>query len=584
MTKSKAKTSARVYGLYSEEDIQLAVKFVNEHNYSLRAACSQTGVPVTTIRRRLDADQPVRSIGRPPVLTKEEEERLTKYFINMCELGLGMTRGMGNDLVRKLTANRAVPWKRDEGPGRDWWDSFFKRNPSMSFRKPEKLARERVRMDSDVVLIDHFDKLEALKAKHNFKVSNQYNMDETKSDPKPQRVIALKGQRIVNCLTDDERGNVTVVGCICADGTSMPPLIIHQGATVPIAWYTDGALPAITFSTSESGWIDTTIFQGWFKTFVKYATARRMDPSDPILLVMDGQLSHISLDTSDLAMANNIILYQLPPHTSHRTQPLDLACFSSWHDKFGEARQRRINAYPRRPITKIEFADLMAKPWSEALSAENIKAGFRKAGIEPLDRSKVLRKAGQATPNDALDLLAQTATAQIAPTPTATTTPAPPSRRTSLEVSLRTPKTALLNTIEDLAKELDQVSAHLQVEKRLRLEELTRPPLSDATNLPNKQPSKRVVTRGRVLTEQEVRAEIAANAAAAAAKKQKPAAKATSSAPTSRTKPTSAPVASVAAAPLAVAAVCQVPAAVLAQAPASGNTAPVGTNALHAPC
>jgi hypothetical protein len=49
----------------------------------------------------------------------------------------------------------------------------------------------------------------------------------------------------------------------------------------------------------------------------------------PLLLVMDGYTSHISLNIIDLLKKNSIICLILPPHTSHGLQPLDLVLFSS---------------------------------------------------------------------------------------------------------------------------------------------------------------------------------------------------------------------------------------------------------------
>ncbi|KIK54576.1 hypothetical protein GYMLUDRAFT_176828, partial [Collybiopsis luxurians FD-317 M1] len=47
----------------------------------------------------------------------------------------------------------------------------------------------------------------------------------------------------------------------------------------------------------------------------------------PILLIFDGHDSHIGEDWIDLALANNIILFCLPLHTTHCLQVLDVNCF-----------------------------------------------------------------------------------------------------------------------------------------------------------------------------------------------------------------------------------------------------------------
>ena len=52
-------------------------------------------------------------------------------------------------------------------------------------------------------------------------------------------------------------------------------------------------------------------------------------PDHPIMLLTDGHKSHLTLDVVDLCIQNKIILFCLPPHTTHALQPLDVAVFKS---------------------------------------------------------------------------------------------------------------------------------------------------------------------------------------------------------------------------------------------------------------
>ena len=47
----------------------------------------------------------------------------------------------------------------------------------------------------------------------------------------------------------------------------------------------------------------------------------------PILLVLDGHGSHDTLPIIDLALSHGIIIFCLPPHTTHKLQPLDVGVF-----------------------------------------------------------------------------------------------------------------------------------------------------------------------------------------------------------------------------------------------------------------
>ena len=48
-------------------------------------------------------------------------------------------------------------------------------------------------------------------------------------------------------------------------------------------------------------------------------------------------INHITLEVIDLAREKNVILFCLPPHTTHALQPLDVAVFKSLKDYFSRA-------------------------------------------------------------------------------------------------------------------------------------------------------------------------------------------------------------------------------------------------------
>ena len=56
---------------------------------------------------------------------------------------------------------------------------------------------------------------------------------------------------------------------------------------------------------SESGWIDSELFLVWLKkVFLKHVVSQR-----PILLLIDGHKSHITLEAVDICRDSDIILF-----------------------------------------------------------------------------------------------------------------------------------------------------------------------------------------------------------------------------------------------------------------------------------
>ena len=59
-----------------------------------------------------------------------------------------------------------------------------------------------------------------------------------------------------------------------------------------------------------------------YPPFLAYAP-----PVRPLLFLMDRHLSHFQPDLINQAAAEGVIMFCLPPHTTHLTQPRDKGCF-----------------------------------------------------------------------------------------------------------------------------------------------------------------------------------------------------------------------------------------------------------------
>ena len=112
----------------------------------------------------------------------------------------------------------------------------------------------------------------------------------------------------------------------------------------------------------------------------------RFDGQQPLLLLMDGHKSHMSLDLVDLCRENNVILFCLPPHMTHALQPLDVSVFKSLKDNYSKSVHSIAFARKNFIVTKRDFSCIIKLPFERAFSIPNIKAGFAKCGIYPFNR------------------------------------------------------------------------------------------------------------------------------------------------------------------------------------------------------
>ncbi|KAJ4431990.1 hypothetical protein ANN_20599 [Periplaneta americana] len=148
-------------------------------------------------------------------------------------------------------------------------------------RTPQGISAARVKAFTPENVAKFFDIYEPLLTKVNHNPHRVYNVDETgitTVQHKYRTVIGMKGKKQVASLTSSERGNlIRIVTCMNAAGTYVPPLFVKPSA------------------------------------------------DDPALLILDGHFSHTkNIDVVDKARENHVDVICLPPHLTHKMQPLDV--------------------------------------------------------------------------------------------------------------------------------------------------------------------------------------------------------------------------------------------------------------------
>ncbi|CAC5355611.1 unnamed protein product [Mytilus coruscus] len=107
---------------------------------------------------------------------------------------------------------------------------------------------------------------------------------------------------------------------------------------------------------------------------------------------MDNHESHLSIELIDLAIARNVDLFCLPPHTTHILQPLDVGCFKPLKKEFRDLSLMLGYASTDLIIGKSRFAQVLSTAMDKALSPYVVKNAFRKCGIVPFNRETIDKK------------------------------------------------------------------------------------------------------------------------------------------------------------------------------------------------
>ena len=171
----------------------------------------------------------------------------------------------------------------------------------------------------------------------------------------------------------------------------MPPMIIWDRKTLSPT-LTNGEVDGTIHGLSAKGWIDRELFDAWFEThFLRYAPLDR-----PVLLLLDGHSSHYCPETILRASKQDVVLFTLPPHTSHLSQPLDKGCFGPLKMKWWEVCHKYMTEHPGIVVTRYSFSKLLTTAWNSSMTINNILSGFATTGIYPLSREAVLSKIPMA--------------------------------------------------------------------------------------------------------------------------------------------------------------------------------------------
>ena len=104
-------------------------------------------------------------------------------------------------------------------------------------------------------------------------------------------------------------------------------------------------------------------------------------------LLIDSHYSHIfNYCYMSIMYTRNVKVMALEAHSSHFSQPLDKNPFSCFKHAFNKAMRRFNRQNGGRPIRKDEFFSVFNVAWQKAMTPENIKAGFKRTGLWPVNK------------------------------------------------------------------------------------------------------------------------------------------------------------------------------------------------------
>ena len=245
--------------------------------------------------------------------------------------------------------------------------------------------------------------------KYNITLPNIHNFDEkgfllglSRSQRRIVTREALKRRRLLGASQDGSREFLSLVASICADGSHLPPALIYQGKSHDLqdTWLEDfdHSKELAFFASTERGWSDGKLGLHWLQRVFDHYTKEKAGRGRRLLIV-DGHNSHVNLAFIDYADQNRIIISVLPPHSTHRLQPLDVGLFSPLSTYYSqEINDLLAKSMGLTSMTKRLFWNMFRPAWECAFTAKNILAAWEATGIQPFNPGKVIKMITRPEP------------------------------------------------------------------------------------------------------------------------------------------------------------------------------------------
>ncbi|EGN97579.1 hypothetical protein SERLA73DRAFT_92737, partial [Serpula lacrymans var. lacrymans S7.3] len=182
-----------------------------------------------------------------------------------------------------------------------------------------------------------------------------------------------------------DRGNVTAIITVCADGTTVQPTLIFKGKNI-----------MKKIAASPNGWTDGKLGLYWIQDF--NIKIREKANGQTWVLFLDGHSSHHTSALLCYAQENKIEILTYPPHTTHALQGLDVICFAiyktAWKDEV-----KKFEKQEKHKVTTADFTGVSSRAFLHAFTPEVVRSSFAATGIFPFNQNII--STSQMKPSEA---------------------------------------------------------------------------------------------------------------------------------------------------------------------------------------
>jgi hypothetical protein len=269
-----------------------------------------------------------------------------------------------------------------------WAQRFISRHGLKKVKqKPLELARKEAHEPANIRA--WFEAYREVIRRFNIKANNCWNFDETGfriGIGGSEWVVVMDNKRRAWSPSETSRKHVTAVEAVNVKGETIEPLLIAAGKVLQERWFEELSDTTLV-GVSDSGYMDDELSLEYIKHFERLT--RPQDKDEYRLLIMDNYSSHCFREFIEYANEHKVVLFSLPPHTSHFLQPLDVVLFQPYK----HYHRKAVNQATRTGAQEFGVTEFMASIGSiraSTFTSHNVRQAWKKSGLWPYNVEAVI--------------------------------------------------------------------------------------------------------------------------------------------------------------------------------------------------
>ncbi|BFZ15211.1 hypothetical protein BsWGS_18250 [Bradybaena similaris] len=338
--------------------------------------------------------------GRRPIFSESEESIIATQLKQWKEQGMKYTR---LDVVKMASEYAVHLGKRPQGRPLTvkWFRSFLTRHPECYIRKSRKTKAERPEKQ-------YFNQLDIILTTYNMKESPHCifslvelplpmlkNGDVPLAEDLSVNSVAVNGSKLHRRLTFLGKVPSSILFCGSAAGQALPPFLLFAGKTMEKS-ILSGLTPGAGGAACPAGRATSEVLVTFLREhFLSQAPGRA---GDTLVLLLDANFGRcLNQAVIDLGSAFKVVFITAQTTVNPHLHPMAVGCCNTFQRELCYELQKPLYTSESASVSSASICEFLCRLYHRNMSAENLHATFRKAGIFPFNPSICRKRYGLAT-------------------------------------------------------------------------------------------------------------------------------------------------------------------------------------------